>query len=369
MFPYIPDSNHDDFAALWKHYESEFESKFPAVDLSVSTATSGSYYNAADVAGWLNDGTYDVVEIDMVMLGDVLATGAIQPFWDPGIASRFFAPSVESVQIDAKYWGIPHLMCTYYLLSRSSEVAGATSFDAQYQALKALPGTQKFAADLGAGWDTTAMYVESYYQQDMGAPAGAVANPVVVNVLGNLHDYATLCVQAGGANPCTDGTYTKQYNQPAIDFALGKTASSVGYSERLWVVLTQDGVVDPDKIQPSALLMGPQNFQLVFTDAFVVSAKCVDDCLDAALEWASYATSKDALGYMLASEDAGANAVPRYLLPANLEAAQYGKLASDPYYPLFLDKLVHTSPLPNRKVPEYKDANEAEIAKVVANGP
>jgi thiamine pyridinylase len=369
MFKYIPDANGDDFAALWQHYEDGFaaaheDDRFRA---EVGVPEEGSFYDADDIAGWMRDSGYDLVEIDLVMLGDVLATGAIAPFRVVDIEDRFFPAALEASTLDGEHYGVPHLMCTYFLFSRDTKVAAARSFAELEAAMAKLPANaQRFAGNLTGDWDATALYVESWTMQARGTPVESLAASPVAGVLANLATLAQSC-ELDGANPCTDGTYGNQWNAPAERFAAGHASTMFGYSERMWVVMTSDPQA-PAEIRPSALALGTIERPLLFTDSFVISASCTGECLRAAVAFVDYVTSDAELGYMLASEDAGPEAVPRYLLPANPDAARHGKLAEDIYYPQFLDALRESVPQPSTGVPAYREAHGAELIATIAGG-
>ena len=95
LFPWIPDAANDGFASLRKRIEAEFEKRNPDIDLVLRLKKGDeSYYNPAKIAGWLASGTYDLVEIDTIILGDLISSETIEP-WNQQDNDAYFRAAVQ----------------------------------------------------------------------------------------------------------------------------------------------------------------------------------------------------------------------------------------------------------------------------------
>jgi thiamine pyridinylase len=174
-------------------------------------------------------------------------------------------------------------------------------------------------------------------------------------VVGSLRAFARAC-ESGGANPCIDGTYNQyeNFDLPAQRFAAGEVDATFGYSERIHTVLKT--MPDPAALRISSAPLGEGSRPVLFSDAYVLSAKCTGACAEAALVYAGYMTRARTFEWILMSEDApAAGRIPRYLLPASLDAYQAPSVKQDPYYPALDAATRDAQPLPNSGLLGVKD--------------
>lgn len=83
-----------------------------------------------------------------------------------------------------------------------------------------------------------------------------------------------------------------------------------------------------------------------FVDALVRSRQCIRECATAAAAFADYLTGPSTLEWMLLSDDAANNRVPRYLIPAHRDPYT-ARVREDPYYHQINAQLVSSRPYPS----------------------
>jgi thiamine pyridinylase len=167
----------------------------------------------------------------------------------------------------------------------------------------------------------------------------ALRVPVDTDVVAGLRDlFAQGAV--GDTNPCLDGTYDDNNLAPEI-FGTGNADALLGYSERLhYAVQTkaQPGKLDPSSILIASAPLGEGTDPIWFIDAFV-TPRSFDKSVPEEQQSARRAGAKRFISYMNdaqtfawihQSKDLGADAAPRYLLPATRSAFGVPAIAQDP---------------------------------------
>lgn len=340
LFPWIPDSADDEFASLRQRLEDEFERQNPEVDLVLRLQKwDPSYYNPPKLAGWLAGEQYDLVEIDAVILGDLISAEVIEP-WSTQEADRFFPAAVQaSTTIDDEgnttWWGVPHLLCGYFIVSTSPEIDGAPSISALAEVVKSM--RKPLVGNFDSSWDLPSLYLDA--RVDLGLdPADtkdAVRPPVDDATSAALSSFASLC-DAGATNPCVDGTYSDDWDAPVREFVEGRAAGFWGYSERLHLTVRElrESHSPTDNLLVTTIPLGMRKVPLLFADIFVRRAGCSEDrtCSELSTAFTEFMNSEWAMVEVLLSRDAtavGVESVPRYLLPATKSAFEIDGIQAD----------------------------------------
>ncbi|MEM1181313.1 MAG: hypothetical protein AAGM22_23425 [Acidobacteriota bacterium] len=349
LFPWIPDAAGDGFAALRRNLESEFERRHPDVDLEIRLKPwDDSYYSPAKIAGWLAGGEFDLVEIDTVILGDLVEAEVIEP-WPPQDASTFFRAAVDGASIvanpggDRTWWGVPHLMCGYFLVSQSDRIDGAPSIDEVTSAVR--EDGRPLLGNFDSSWDLPSLYLDARVDNgfDPADLRRAVEPPLDPATAGAVEKLAALCAR-DGQNPCVDGTYSDAWDGPVEAFVAGDASGYWGYSERLHLTVKslRENPAAASKVRITdlriaTLPLGSEATPLLFTDALVRRRGCGAEgsCRRASVAFAEFMNSDWANRQVLLSGDAasiGEAAVPRYLLPATRAAFDIDAIRDDPTY-------------------------------------
>lgn len=343
LFPWIPDAANDDFASLRKMIENGFESQHATIDLDLRLIESDdSYYNPARLAGWLASGRYDLVEIDTVVLGDLIDAEVLEPW--PSVPERDYLAAARSgsTEIDGSgkpvWWGVPHLTCGFFLITRSEKLDAASSIIDLAKAAR--ESGKPLLGNFASSWDLPSLYLDARVDNGLDATnlpglSKSVKPPLHSDSAAALKQLADLCRQ-GDKNPCVDGTYDEKWDGPVEEFVKGSAIGYWGYSERLHrtVALMKAQGVPVDGLRVSTIPLGTGATPLLFTDAFVRRKGCSGDpaCNAAAAAWAEFITRDDVVRDLLISKDSGPTAVPRYLLPATSSAFKAEPIAKDAIY-------------------------------------
>ncbi|WP_434389981.1 extracellular solute-binding protein [Melittangium boletus] len=342
LYSYIPDAAGDRFQALNARIEAEFERAHPEVDLVVNPPCfQDDLYEPAQLAASLRgEGAcpYEMVEVDTSLLGELVATGAVRswsalpegPEWQPA--------GLTAVRVEGQLYGVPHWQCAHYVHSRSDTVSAARTVDELLAALEGLGTPQtNLAGNLLGSWNLPSLYLDAW--TDTHGPSGVQSAVTTArydtDVLAGMNRLARAC-DAQGQNPCLDGTYDDDIDLPEKRLARGEADASLGFSERLHVVLKNLPAGAPAsalRLAPAPL--GQGNQPLLFTDAFTLSARCTGACEQAARDFVAYMTRASTYQWMVLSEDAPAEGrVPRYLMPANRAVYALPAVAADAFYPV-----------------------------------
>lgn len=343
LFPWIPDAANDGFELLRKRLEEDFEKKNPTIDLTLRLVEyDDSYYQPAKLAGWLASQQYDLVEIDTVILGDLIAAEVIEP-WSSQDSSEFLPAAVQASTVTAEdgkvtWWGVPHLLCGYFIVTKSPEIDGATTLAELTDAVKKIG--KPVYGNFDSSWDLPSLYLDSRVDNGLDprdVPA-AVKPPLHEASASSIRSFAELC-ENQGKNHCTDGTFSEQWDDPVKMFVAGEASAFWGYSERLHLTVRelQAAKLSVDDVHVNTVPLGEKATPLLFTDSFVRRSGCGKDasCNQAAEAFIRYINSDEALSELLLSRDAeaaGLTPVPRYLLPASRSAFLIKGIKEDRLY-------------------------------------
>ena len=121
IFPYIPDLAGDKIAGLTRFIADEFKKQH---GVSVKVEATANPYDLNKLRSvYLADGedSYDVMEVDTVLLGELAKSGHLQPLEDHFKETEdIFASAVRSVNssrhLKEHLYGVPTLQCANFLM-------------------------------------------------------------------------------------------------------------------------------------------------------------------------------------------------------------------------------------------------------------
>lgn len=341
LYPFIPDAAGDQFKSLAERLEAEFEQLHPEVDLDVNpVCVRDDFYEPSAMARSLSgqgDCPYEVIETDVTVLGELVATGALRPWPRLPQGVNWHPASLAASTFEGTLYGVPHWMCNHFVISRSESVRQARTVSALTQALQGL-GTpaRDMASNLLGSWNLPALYLDAW--MDTRGPEGiqsAVSTSYDPAVLQSLRAFARTC-QGPEGNPCIDGTYDlgANFDLPARLFARGQADATMGYSERLHTIIKNlPAGASRAELKISSAPLGEGNRPILFTDSFLLSASCTGACERAALAFVDYMSRGSTFEWLMMSGDAPEGSrVPRYLMAASLDAYKAPQVAADPLY-------------------------------------
>lgn len=367
MFPYIPDSGADRYTSLVAYIERNFEQRYPTIDLVLRPLNpEDDFYDIDTLKGWLTSSAeqegYDIVEVDTVVLGDMVTAGLISPWPQASDSSDWYPVAARSVQINGATYGIPHLLCGYFLMTRSKEAASAKNVAELSRALMSIQNdAPDLVGNMVGSWNMPSLFLDAWSDNHPRASAAyALHAPMDADTLDDFGQFSSLCWYRG-QNPCLDGTYDDD-KQPALAaemFALGKADALFGYSERLFFVFSTAS--DDETILVSPLPMGKGKNPLLFTDAFVLRRDRPDKVEAAARLFTDFMNSKEVQEVLLMSGDVSSTATPRYLLPATQSAFDAPRLKTDRVYQELKKAIAEAEPFPNTGFLNTRKAMRDEI--------
>jgi thiamine pyridinylase len=331
LFPYLPDVNHDHLAALAAAVEHGFEACRPDIDLVMKPfdPKTEDFYTKDKVVGWLAGNaseSYDVVELDTVLLGDV--TAAIEPWMNVAPSDDWHPAARTAVVAGGKVMAYPHLMCGHFVITRDPEVARAGTASAFAARVNTLGSTRKLVGDFGGSWNLPSLYLDAWADTNGPAHLASAIGPLDAKVVEDLRSVERLC-RTGDGDRCTDGTYHDDPTIAAAELASGEAGVFVGYSEYLNEVVTRR--TDAAPLYVASAPLGAGSHPVLFTDGLVLRTGCAGTCQSDARAFAEYLDGAQTYEMMLMSKDAP-SAKPRYLLPATKSAFRIPSVAADPFY-------------------------------------
>jgi thiamine pyridinylase len=327
--------------------KAEFESSHADIDLDLRVNQSDDFYDLASLRELLRGAPgrepYDVVETDGIFLGDLADSGWITP-WH-GLPPGAWHPAARTAAVlDSTVYGIPHWLCGHFLFTRDPVVAAARTVAMLTSALQRPHAGAALVGDFGGSWNLPALYIDAWADthgpRDLDRALSDTLDPAVSSPFVAL---ARTCA-IGSDNPCTT-TYHDPKNADSAAHVFGhhNATALVGYSERLHEVRKAAGK-DQSIVVLSAPL-GNGSSPVVYVDLLVRRSGCDSACARAAAAFAVYVNSPRTQEWVLLSDDAPSSGVPRYLLPANLDALT-PRVLQDPWYRSLTDAVQVATPLP-----------------------
>lgn len=306
---------------------------------------------------------FDVVELDTLVLGEVKDRDVIKAWPADVDTGDWLAPAREASTVDSQMYGVPHLMCSEFILSRSRQVLEAKTAGDLVKALKASGGAApSLVGDAAGSWTLPSLYLDAwrdtYPQRDV---ANAISATLDMSVIGSLKSTLGQC-EATGSNVCitADGKYDDT-TKAAEEFGQGQVAATFGYSERLHAALRV--AKDPERIGIAPAPFGDGRNLLLFTDAFVVRKGCDDECMAAARNFVKYINSPSTMKWYLFAEECPDKVPPRYLIPATRSAFELPEVKGDRHYASIRGAIEAGAPFPNRGLYAVRKKMRDDILK------
>ncbi|MCE9673232.1 extracellular solute-binding protein [Myxococcus stipitatus] len=363
LFPYIPDSGKDQFAGLKQRLETDFEAKHSDIDLEVVFDLNVDVYDLDD-GGMLNqllgDGerAAQVVEVDTLVLGSLVAKGWVQPVQVD--ANAVHPAAAEAVTVSGQSYGVPTYLCTYVVYSRSNAIRSATDGASLIRILEDVaPGKRPLAANFDGSWTLPSSYIDAWADSHPGsALSSALTLPLERPVVESLGTVVDSCEREAGVNPCLDGTW-KDNTLPEEAFAKEEANGFMGYTERLFHILSaRPGMALPEAI---SVPLGMGSAPAVFVDALVLNPHCTGTCAEDARAFTDFMKAPETRSLIAFSQDAPEGSTPRYLLQASRAFYLQEPARSDLMYRQFEALLRGVRPFPNQGFPENRLAMESAL--------
>lgn len=314
FYPFVP--NYEQIVSIIK---KEFEKQHPNINL-LRSKQNWNYYDDGGL-----DAKFDIYELDTVFLADFVLSDRIQVI-DPG-KLRARQDTLEFAE-NASHWnglryGIPHWTCALFLFyfDHDGKVKGAQ--DAK--ALEAAIGVphergRGLLIDMGGHYTLGELYVDCLIDQGLSLAeiltslnTGELYQPAIDAMTRILFLSDVGLARSDLAHDAWPPYFTHE-------FAHGRGRALVGYSERLYYILSEiksptdpTPVVDPQRIRAKLFNQGASTARsLAWVDCFVIDKSLNGRRLDAAYNFLQFVTSDEA--YLLALLPP--ESPPQYLLPA-----------------------------------------------------
>src|SRR5437879_8364706 len=138
LFKYIPDAADDQFQKLSRRIKSEFEKTHQGIELELrplnikddkldlyNTSPSVEQSVAYLLSRPVDQGGFDVAEVDTVVLGDLIEADLLKPWSAPIDTNDWHPAGVRAVTVGRDIYGIPHWLCGHFVFSRDRKIAAA----------------------------------------------------------------------------------------------------------------------------------------------------------------------------------------------------------------------------------------------------
>jgi len=185
IYEYIPGYHENDkLSKLRAEIKRRFELKNPDIDLVIDpTSNREKFYEFDSLKSWLTQSTgehFHVAEIDTLLLGDLVRANAVWPISATN-TSNLFTVGLEASKVDGTLYGIPHLLCGYFLFARDPQFLQGAG---QKELVSALQNTRDNAVDIlgefNGSWTLPALYLDAWMDRNpTGDPAQALTAAIV----------------------------------------------------------------------------------------------------------------------------------------------------------------------------------------------
>jgi len=350
LFGYIPDSANDNFVALSRTLTQQFaaSTRIPAqitIDPNLDLFDFKAGGKLATLFG-NGAGAADVVEVDTLLLGTLVANHWVQPLnlQIPGLLPS----ALKAVSVHGQAYGVPTYLCSNVIYARNSGLSSVHDGASLLTFLQSLSSATPLVGNYSGSWTLPSSYLDAWADTN-GTPglSGAYLPPVDAETMTSFDPLVESCATAAG-NPCLDGTYASGTGAETA-FATGKANGFVGYTERLFYILSAAPPSQPSLVSAP---LGHGGHPVMFVDALVVNPHCSGACLERALAFIRFMSALSTRNLIAFSQDAPAGTRPRYLLQANSDFYSGSLAQQDPYYPQFWRFLQTAEPFPNEGFPE-----------------
>ena len=387
IFPYIPDLAGDKLAGLTRFIADEFKKEH---GVSVKVEATADPYDLNKLRSvYLADGedSYDVMEVDTVLLGELAKSGHLQPLEDHFTVTEdiFASSAVRSVTyLKEHLYGVPTLQCANFLMEladvncspKSPILEEWKSFD---QLKKALDRAEResahrilLAGDFRGSWGLPMFYLDAYVDKHSKGSVydgvdGEIDDPELIEELKEFIDYGEL---PSGKNPDIDGEFHEHHDRLIKEVIDSQHILMYAYSENLGEALQKAAERKAHKralriISPP---LDESNNLLTYTDAAVVNKFKFADPQRAALitRFVEFYTSLPIRTKLAFGRDLPPSVLyRRYVLPARTAFFTETAAAEDEYYQQFHADLQHSTPAPNHGIYGKRKALQAKLQEAL----
>jgi thiamine pyridinylase len=319
LFPYIPDSGRDGFATLIATLETWFEADNPEIDLQITIDPSMDLYDSATLATLLGtgQGSFDMVEVDTLLLGDLVSRSEVQPLPFPIDGFGLLPTAVVAATVGSTVYAVPTYLCGNYIYSWDEGIRGVHGGQALVDFLTGNPnpGATALVGNFAGSWTLPSLYVDAWadtHTNEASQVATSYDLPLDPATMSDFQPVVDLCGTDGG--PCLDGTY-KDNTLPETAFAHDEANGFIGFSERLYYILEERGgnVALPSVISAP---IGADSNPVMFVDGLVLNRVCTGQCAADAASFSGFMSSLRVRTMIAFSDDVSPQTFPRYLLQA-----------------------------------------------------
>ena len=371
LFGYIPDSANDNFAALTAALTRQFETETPGVRARITIDPNVDLFDLAPggrLETLLGEGpdAADVLEVDSLTLGDLVKNGWVQPasVEPPGILPVAWT----AASVSGQHFGVPTYLCSNVVYSYDPGLAGVRDARSLLSLLTSISPATPLVGDYAGSWTLPSVYLDAWADtNDAAKLADAYVPPVDAATMSLWQPLVRSCAGSppANANPCLDGTFHDNTSAEAA-FAAGRANGFIGYTERLFYILTARPAQKPSVISAP---LGGGSHPVMFVDVLVVNRHCTGGCRNRANAFILYMTRVSTRTLIAFSQDAPPGAIPRYLLQANADFYRQAEARQDLFYPQFWSFIQNATPFPNQGFPEdRKPLGQAVKAALDAAG-
>jgi thiamine pyridinylase len=326
LYPYVPERK-----ALFFELEAIFENSHPGVNVELVETPEwiSDYYK-----GGAEETRADVYELDTILLSDFVLSGRVAelssvPYQD------FLPEAFAAVQRDGKTYAVPHWICGNFLFYRTGDmdIETAATWADLLNRLEARGESilvdYKGSSTLGEWYLTILASLKGMDAAQIEIMGSITPDDEVVAVMRRI-------LQACPTGYCRSEGFHHRIGFYAREFARGRAATYVGYSETLHHALSEiiedctptSGCLRAEEIAvrplPPIEVEGA-GMALGWVDGLALDAGLEGEKKVLALEFVEFAVSEEAYGLVLGAEWGTA---PRYLLPAR-------RLRGDEFAPLY----------------------------------
>ena len=370
----IPDVGGDDLASYKKLIEDGYTLEYPSntVDAVVNESLYDPY---GDLADYLTDDDFDILEIDTTSLPSLVEKGLIVPITDVvSSMNNIFPEALEAVEYDDQYYAYPTLLCGNFLIGLSPASSSTCDLESARRTYtdfentltkceKLLSSYPTYERLLGGkmndvyGYYLPDMYIDGYidmYGSDKAQEAidNVLSGVVDMGLCSRLTEYVGGCRDETGPPPHNKCyyNYTDSYMEDSdniyADITEKKTMLYFGFSEKLGLIKKDNpGIKAYTAISAP---MGDSSYLLQYTDALVVSKESWNESSEekkqAIIDFVNFFTGIGLREAIMFGMDLSPPTT-RYLLQANQLVYSTKKAIDDPIIDDLkwaLDRGIHT---------------------------
>ena len=369
----IPDVGGDDLASYKKLIEDRYTLEYSSntVDAVVNESLYDPY---GDLADYLTNDDFDILEIDTTSLPGLIEKGLIVPMNDVvSSMNNIFPEALEAVEYDNQYYAYPTLLCGNFLIGLSPASSSTCDLESARDTYTDFENTLTECEKLHSSYPTYErllggkmndvygyylpdMYIDGYidmYGSDKAQEAidNVLSGVVDMGLCSRLTEYAGGCRDKTGPPPHNKCyySYTDSYVESSsnvyADITENKTMLYFGFSEKLGLIKKDNPGIEA--YTAISAPMGDSSYLLQYTDALVVSLESWNESNEkkqAIIDFVNFFTGLGLREAIMFGMDLSPPTT-RYLLQANQLVYSTQKAIDDPIIDDLkwaLDRGIHT---------------------------